>query len=71
MRERNQPRNTRQRTHRNDECGVRLDGRMPPCLSPHLIDRSAHALKTHALNSRVIASCRRISNGLGIANPRF
>ena len=49
LRERNPPRNTRPQTHRNDGRGVRLQGRIPPCRSPHRIDRFAHALKNSCL----------------------
>ena len=71
LRERNPPRNTRLQTNRNDGCGMRLPGRIPPCPLPHRIDRSAHALKTHASNSRRSAYCHGISNCQGVGNPRL
>ena len=71
LRERNPPGNTRLQTNRNDGCGMRLPGRIPPCPLPHRIDRSAHALKTHASNSRRSAYCHGISNCQGVGNPRL
>ena len=46
------PRNTRLRTHRNDERGVRPQCRIPSSPTPDRIDRSAPAWKTPAALSR-------------------
>ena len=50
--ESNPPRNTRLRTHRNDERGVRPPCRIPSSPTPDRIDRSAPAWKTPAALSR-------------------